>query len=323
MFGRSLSSIIKWALIGGVVFLLASLLLTNIVTIVDAYRSGDFTQLVLLCILTGIAVRIEGAYSGGGDMIAFLLKFFAVIMCVFLCGVVFFIPLTAGILFSITGVVITIVVLTAWRDPSSITSNLESKLGSKVLSYITTPESSHVLVKSLEQLGMRVLILPDGAWDNILGILRDRPKLPVAAVHFMEQDVLIVKAKGNLTWMRQTRELLETRGIGRVKEASKLFTRIVLAMPVLLEKGPSKIKLDQYHVVRDKETVAIVLAQKPAQMVVHPSNRGLVVVAKTEDVFGLNTEEIPVKNIPHVLIGRDISVLEDKYDPTGGQNNAN
>ncbi len=295
----------------------------NIVTIVDASRSGDFTQLVLLCILTGIAVRIEGAYSGDGDVIGFLLKLFAVIMTIFLCGVVFFIPLSTGILFSIIGVALTCFVLTAWRDPSSITSNLESKLGSKVLSYITTPESSRVLEKSLEQLGMRVLILPDGEWDNVLGILRDRPQLPVAAVHFMEQDVLIVKAKDNLTLMRKTRELLETRGIARMKEASNLFTRIVLAMPVLLEKGPSKIKLDQYRVVRDKETIAIVLAQKPAQMVVHPSNRGLVVVAKAEDVFGLNTEEIPVKYIPHVLIGRDISVLEDKHDLTGGQNNAN
>lgn len=235
----------------------------------------------------------------------------------------FFFSMGAGIIFSFISILLIGIVLSAWRNPSSITKNLESLLGSQVLSHLTTPESSSVLVKSIEQLGMRVLLLPDGEWGNVLGILRDRPQLPVAAVHFLEQDVLIVKSKDSLIWMRKTRELLESRGITGVKEASELFSRIVLAMPVLQEKGPSKVKLDQYRVVRDKDTVAVVLAQKPVQMVVHPSNRGLIVVARAEDVFGFDTEEIPLQNIPHVLIGRDINVLEDKYDLTGGQNNAN
>ena len=168
---------------------------------------------------------------------------------------------------------------------------------------------------------MKVLILPEGSFDKALQMLLERPQLPVVLTHYEEEDVLIIKTGGDTASLHRTKNVLSDYKITGTRPASSLHERFILALPLLEEKGPEKLRIDQFKLVADDDTMKSILQLRPVSMSVHPSSNGLCLIVRAKDVFGLEAEEIPRSLVAQVVIGRDISVLAGNNSQGGTTDN--
>lgn len=325
MFGKSMFRLVKWAIALGIALVAGAYLMTSIAEVVVILRAGNYTLFAVALVFTGIVVRISGTYEGKWIVARIMLPVLSGVSSIYVIMIIFVWLLPMGIITSLIAAGFTMCILGIIHNPSLVQENLAKAIAlpqsMSALSPIGRQDRSKTLLRSVERLGMRVLILPKNSWDKVITLLNDRPQLPVALVHFQDEDVLIVRSNGDHSGYRRTKELLEEIGITKIRDASPLYTRTVLALPILEESRTDGGWLEQYKIITHRNTVKVVLEQRPLEMTVFPSQHGLILLVKSSDVFGLKVEEVPQSQIGHIVLGRDISILQSE-GVMGGNANA-
>jgi hypothetical protein len=325
MFGKSVFTLAKWAIVAGVAIVIGSQLLESVSWVVISFRFGNFMPLMGVLAITFVVQRISTAAKQQAQIVAMLTDVLASASAVYLFFVMLLGLLPYGLNISLIGSCFSIIVIAAIRSPDDFRKRI-SLLVETAGTYTATGIGmgygrEKALWNSVVRGKKEVLCIPQDGFNSVIDILKDRPMLPVALAHYVDMDFLIVTNHDGHDWTYQVKRLLLEEGVPGVQLAPPLLKKVVLFMPLFEEDRG--VQVEGYGLASSENSVNALLSARPCRMTVFPSSDGLRVVARRDSVPGIEMKEIPAEVSKRVVFRRDIDGVTKVPEKTEGLKSAN
>jgi len=308
------------AVAGTVALTVGASLLSSVVVVVTALRAGDIVPLIIVAVTTVILLRLSAKPSEKRTPVHVLLEVLGWTSAIYLFVVVLMWVLPFGMVPAILAAGITAMLCGLVKNPTGLNEKISqivdvtSSLGLSPtgLSIASRLDGTQSMWARIESFQYKVIIIPHKHFDTVVGLLTDRPKLPVSLTRLEGTDALIVRDE---EWADRVIVVLRESGVPDAHIASPLLEKTIIAFPLLEQEHG--VKVNDYQFTCDPETVEKLLAIQPLRMTVYPDPKGLVVMVFSDSVPGLNLEPLPMGREASAVMARDISHLP-RGEPTIG-----
>lgn len=307
MFGKGLTKIIGYAVAGAIVLVTGAELLTSVVSVVLAFRSGNLIPLLGVIVLTVLLLLTTG-HVGEKTPTHMFLNILGYAATGYLIVVTFVIAIPSGLIGSIILAGVTGVLCSFIRNPKNIQYYV-----SQAFSHIHTSGVFNGLSRRIIPVGdgtyftqnmvYSILILNEGSRDRIIQLMRDRPLLPISYTHYVDCDVLFITERNNPSKYGRILKLLKEYDIHTKGPASPLLSEAIQMIPIIDSRYG--LKLDDYRLTKDEATIANLLELSPPRLTVFPTPTGLCVLVPDMDAPGLNVEPLRRGHEHEVLLHRN------------------
>ena len=304
--------IVELVVAGAVALAMGASLLSSVVGVVTALRTGDIVPFILVAVTTVIFLRLSARPSEKRTPVHVLLEVLGWTSAIYLFVVVLMWVLPFGVVPAILAAGITAMLCGFVRDPIGLNEKMSriadassslglSPTGLNITSQLDGTQSIWARIESLQY---KVIVIPHKHFGTVIDLLKDRPKLPVSLTRLEDTDALIVRDED---WADRVLAVLRESGVPDAHIASPLLEKAILALP-LLEQGHG-VKVNDYQFTCDADTVEKLLTIQPLRMTVYPDPKGLVVMVFSDSVPGLNLDPLPIGREASAVMARDISHL--------------
>ncbi len=321
MIKGSLLKVVTWGIIAGVALVIATQILGSVSWVVMSLRLGNYIPFISIVLVTAIMQRLPISIKSENRIVSTLLDVISWAAVVYLFFVALIGLLPYGLLTSIVGAGLSLLGCMIIRDPSELKERLilaadvaESLRGS---GFKSGTDRDVMMWSFIRRQQMEVLQIPRGSFENAVTILRDRPMLPVALLHFEKSDFLLIKTSNEIKWVRQVKRVLADAGILDVLHVPPLLKKALLLLPLLDEHDG--LKISDYVIASNEKSVEVLLKHRPERMVLFPNSEGLRIVARRESVPGIDTLNITPDLAERVVLGRDNYALTTIINRVGGE----
>jgi hypothetical protein len=300
------------AVAGAVALAVGANLLSSVVGVVTALRAGDVVPLIIVAVTTVILLRLSAKPSENRTPVHVLLEVLGWTSAIYLFVVVLMWVLPFGMVPAILAAGITAMLCGLVRDPTGLNEKMSrivdassslglSPTGLGITSRLSGTQSMWARINRLRY---KVIIIPPKHIDTVIGLLKDRPKLPVSLTRLEDTDALIVRDE---EWADRVLVVLGESGVPDAHIATPLLEKAIIALPLLEQEHG--VKVNDYQFACDPNTVEKLLVLKPLRMTVFPNPNGLVVMVFSDSVLGLNLQPLPIGREASAVVARDISRL--------------
>jgi hypothetical protein len=325
MFGKSIFTLAKWAIVAGVAIVIGSQLLESVSWVVISFRFGNFMPLIGVLAVTFALQRISIAAKQQTQIVAMLTDVLASASAVYLFFVMLLGLLPYGLAISLIGSCFSIIVIAAIRSPEDFRKRISHIVEAAGI-YTGTGigigyDREKALWNSIIRGKKEVLCVPQEGFNSVIDILKARPMLPVALAHYVDMDFLIVTNSDGHDWTYQVKHLLLEEGVSGVQLAPPLLKKVVLFMPLFEEDGG--VQVAGYGLASSESSVNALLSARPCRMTVFPSSDGLRVVGRRDSVPGIEMKELPAEVSKRVVYRRDIDGVTKLPEKSEGLMSAN
>lgn len=325
MFGKSVFTLAKWAIVAGVALVIGSQLLESATWVVFSFRLGNFVPFVGVLAITLVLQRVSVVAKPQVSVVAMLTDVLASASSVYLFFVILLGLLPYGLIISLIGSCLSVIAVAAVRSPSEFKKRI-SLLLETAGTYTGTGlgmgyDSEKALYNSIIRQRKEVLCIPQAGFGCVVNILKARPMLPVALAHYVDMDFLIVTNSDGHDWTSQVKRLLQEEGLSGVQLAPPLLKKVVLFLPLLEED--SGLQVADYGLASSENSVNVLLGARPERMTVFPGSDGLRVVARRDSVPGIEMNEIPPEVSKRIVLRRDTGAVTRIPEKTEGLMTAN
>ncbi len=325
MFGKSVFTLAKWAIVAGVAIVIGSQLLESATWVVLSFHLGNFVPLLCVLTITFVLQRVSVAAKPQVPVVAMLTDVLASASSVYLFFVILLGLLPYGLAISLIGSCLSVISVAAIRSPSELKKRI-SLLMESAGTYTGTGlgigyDREKALWNSIIRLKKEVLCIPQAGFSSVVNILKARPMLPVALAHYADMDFLIVTNSDGHDWTSQVKRLLQEECVPGVQIVPPLLMKVVLFLPLLEEE--TGMQVADYGLASSENSVNALLGARPVRMTVFPGSDGLRVVARRDSVPGIEMNEIPTQISKRVVLRREIDAVTRLPEKTEGLMTAN
>jgi hypothetical protein len=309
--------IMSWGIIAGVALVLGAQILSSVSWVVVSLRLGNIVPFSLVLVVTLLLQRVATSTESKSPVVSTLIDVLAWASVVYLFFVLLVGLIPYGLLIAISASGFSVLGCMIIRDPTELKEKLlltaDMASAYRGVGLRSGPDRDAVLWSYLQRKNIAVLQLPRGSFDNVIAVLKDRPMLPVALVHFDYTDFLIIKDSKEVDWIRQIKRVLHDAGVFDTFLVPSLLRRAILLMPILDEHDG--LYTADYVLAINEKSVQVLLDHRPERMTVFPHSDGPRIVVRRESVPGIEVENI--------VVGREHEALSNMVVPPGGEPTAN
>jgi len=317
MFGKGIMKLIGFAVAGAIALVAGAELLTSVVSVVLAFRFGDFSPLIFVIGLTvGLLLLVNRVSDESPTRL--ILSILAYAASGYLAVVSFVIMLPYGLVFAGITAGVTAGLCSFIKDPSFVTSHLQV-----FIAQIQSTGSLNGLAKRIIPIGdgdsftlhtfHNILILEEGSRDRVIQLMEDRPLLPVSLTHFVDCDVLFVSEDSNDSKFEQILKLLKDLSIQTKGSTSLLLAEAIQMVPII--DSQNGLGMENYRLAKDEKSIKELLTLAPVRMTVFPTTTGIRVLVPDMDAPGLIVERLEQGKEADVLLHRNYTLLEEVEKP--------
>jgi hypothetical protein len=207
--------IMSWGIIAGVALVLGAQILSSVSWVVVSLRLGNIVPFSLVLVVTLLLQRVATSTESKSPVVSTLIDVLAWASVVYLFFVLLVGLIPYGLLIAISASGFSVLGCMIIRDPTELKEKLlltaDMASAYRGVGLRSGPDRDAVLWSYLQRKNIAVLQLPRGSFDNVIAVLKDRPMLPVALVHFDYTDFLIIKDSKEVDWIRQIKRVLHDR----------------------------------------------------------------------------------------------------------------
>ncbi|MFW9786413.1 MAG: hypothetical protein ACFFE1_01950, partial [Candidatus Thorarchaeota archaeon] len=272
MFGKSILKLVGLVFAGAIALAGGAELLSSVVGVVLAFRTGNPFPLIIAGAITVVLLRLMKKQKEDTP-VKMVLNVVSYAASGYMIVVGFVIALPFGLVVSIVTAVATSILISFIGDPSAILNEIQEYIPSGVSGslsglskrVIQTGDGSSLTLNSTNS----VLVINPEHRNKVAELMRDRLLLPISLTHFEEIDVLFVSTGRNLSMLDRVLALLKSYGIESKGQAPTLLAEAVQMIPIIDEKNGLMMK--EYRLAKDEKTVNDLLSMWPIRMTVFPS----------------------------------------------------
>ncbi|MHA1926656.1 MAG: hypothetical protein ACXABV_05400 [Candidatus Thorarchaeota archaeon] len=309
MFGKGVLKIIGLAVAGAMALAGGAQLLASVAIVIVAFRSGDIIPLVLTIGTTMALIQMKRRLAN--DTLSSIVGILAYAASGYLAVVAFVGMLPLGLVSSLVGAAVTIMVCSVMYDPSQLTAWMATLSSDSTISWINQAPGSSGFPIYLEMFHQLILIPPDSR-EMIVTLMRDRPLLPISLTHFNECDVLFIDNNSKRTSSTQVKDIIEKRNIPIGCEASTLLREAILKVPLIDEKHG--LAMNEYHLAYENDTIVQLILNPPSRMIVFPSKTGPRIIYPESAAPGLVSRKVPDNELANALLLHNYTNLQEVND---------
>ncbi|NWF95607.1 MAG: hypothetical protein HXY34_05660 [Candidatus Thorarchaeota archaeon] len=312
MLGKSLFSLLKYAIVGAVAITLGAELIQATSSAVHSLRDGNPLPLLFTLAVTMVLMYSSGRMEltkGHSRVMTLLLNVLAYSSLVYLFLIVFLGMLPWGIPLAVASAGVTAAVCHTLRQPGVITTLAESAVSAAQRHGLDVPfgtpaDESEAIRRVIERRGLRVLILPPGSLRAVLRLLVERPMLPVTVTHFDSLDALVVATGGQDHILRGVESVLREIGLDPAL-APSMLEEAILYLPQL--EANHGLPLDGYCLATEENAVKMILEAPPSRVTAFPPSKGngVAVVVRREDSLGMDVRRMSRGEAVMTVLGRE------------------
>ncbi|MFW9796782.1 MAG: hypothetical protein ACFFE2_07075 [Candidatus Thorarchaeota archaeon] len=315
MFGKSILKLVGLVFAGAIALAGGAELLSSVVGVVLAFRTGNPFPLIIAGAITVVLLRLMKKQKEDTP-VKMVLNVVSYAASGYMIVVGFVIALPFGLVVSIVTAVATSILISFIGDPSAILNEIQEYIPSGVSGslsglskrVIQTGDGSSLTLNSTNS----VLVINPEHRNKVAELMRDRLLLPISLTHFEEIDVLFVSTGRNLSMLDRVLALLKSYGIESKGQAPTLLAEAVQMIPIIDEKNGLMMK--EYRLAKDEKTVNDLLSMWPIRMTVFPSEWGLMVLVPDMEVTGLNVETLKQGHESELLLNRNFTAIREVID---------
>ncbi|MHA1909581.1 MAG: hypothetical protein ACW98Y_19940 [Candidatus Thorarchaeota archaeon] len=316
--------IMSYGIIAGVALVLGTQILSSVSWVVVSLRLGNIVPFSLVVVVTLLLQRIAASVEAKSPVVSTLVDISAWASVIYLFFVLLVGLIPFGILIAIAAAGLSVVGCMIVRDPSDLKEKLilaaDMATAYRGAGLRSGPDRDSVLWSYLQRQSMEVLQLPRGSFETVTTVLKDRPMLPVALIHFDYTDFLIIRDSKEVEWIKQVKRVLHDAGVFDTLLVPTLLRKAILLMPILDEHDG--LKTSDYVLAVNKKSVQVLLDHRPERMIVFPHSEGLRIVVRRESVPGIEVESIPSDLTERIIVGREHDALSSIVIQPGGESTA-
>jgi hypothetical protein len=309
LFGKGVLKIIGLAIAGAMALAGGAQLLASVAIVVIAFRSGDIIPLVLTVGTTLALIHMKRRLAN--HTLSNIVGILAYAASGYLAIVAFVGMLPFGLVSSLVGAAITIMVCSVMYDPAQLTEWMATFSPDSTMSWINRGPGSSEPPLNLDVSHQLILIPPDSR-EMIITLMRDRPLLPISLTHLNECDVLFIETTSKRTSSAQVRDIIARRNIPIGCEASSLLREAILKVPLIDEKNG--LAMSDYHLAFENDTIVQLIRNPPSRMMVFPSRTGPRIIYPSPDAPGLVSQKVPENELANALLLHSYVNLEEVND---------
>ncbi len=305
---------------GAIVLATGAELLASVVSVVLAFRFGNFVPLLAVAVLT-IVIQIVTNHASHDSRGFIVIKTLAYAITGYLALTVFLIAFPYGLIISILTSGAVCVLSSAfrkqklgiyWTKVKQSLSHSQNGLHGLANRQVPVGDGTSFKLNSFHT----IVILEEGVREKIVQLLRERPLLPVSFTHYEDCDVIFIADENDPVRYEHVMKLLKDSSIGVKGPASPLLAEAVQMVPILDSRNG--LKFEDYRLARDEKTICSLLAQAPSRLTVFPSPLGLGVLIPAMEALGMNVERLKRGCEADILLNREHSHLEEVEEPIEG-----
>ncbi|MDF1537706.1 MAG: hypothetical protein P1Q69_02245 [Candidatus Thorarchaeota archaeon] len=317
--------VVTWGVIAGVALVIGTQILGSVSWVVVSLRLGNYIPFISIVFVTLLMQRFPVSIKSENRIIRTLLDVisWAAVVYLFFVLLVGFLPY--GLLVSIVGAGSSLLACMIVRDPSEVKERLllaaDMAESLRCTGFKSGADRDAMMWSYMRRQQLEILQLPRGSFDNVVKVLRDRPMLPVALVHFEKSDFLVIKTSNDINWVRQVKRVLSDAGIIDILHTPPLLKKAILLLPLLDEHDG--LKISDYVIASNEKSVEVLLKHRPERIMLFPNSDGLRIVARRESVPGIDTMNITSDLAERVVLGRDNKALTTIINRAGGESITN
>ncbi len=304
--------LIGYAVAGAIALVAGTELLASVVSIVLAFRLGNFSPLLVVIVLTVVLLLIVNRVSEDSPT-RLILNILGYASISYLAVVAFVIVLPYGLLFAGIAAGTTVGICSFIKDPGSLNTQF-----TQFISQMQNAGSLNGIRQRVIPVGdgesfklnsaHNILLLGKDTREKVIQMMRDRPLLPVSLTCYVDCDVLFISAKFD-----QVINLINELGIETKGNTSPLLAEAIQMIPII--DSQNGMGMENYRLARDEKAVTELLTLAPIRMTVFPTTSGLVVLIPDMDAPGLLVEHLEEGTEVDVLLHRNYSLLEEVEKP--------
>ena len=313
MFGKGLIKLVGYVIAGAIALAAGAELLSSVVKIVLAFRTGNPVPLIFVIIIAVPVLVVSSRIKANtpASMIANILSY---LVTGFLVVVSFVIGIPYGLVIAIVLAGVCGAFCSILRDSTQF-----RKFISTSISHFQILESLNGLPKRLVPVGdgttfalnsfNNVLMLKDGYRDKLIQLMRERPLLPISYTHYVGCDVLFITENNGHSKFDRIMKLLREYGIEIQAHTSPLLAEAIQMVPII--DARHGLSLDEYRMTRDEATITNLLGLSPPRLTIFPTPYGLCALIPDMEAPGLNIEPLKRGYEHEVLLNRNYLHLRE------------
>jgi hypothetical protein len=309
LFGRGILKIIGLAIAGAMALAGGAQLLSSVAIVVTSFRSGNMIPLVIAISTTVVLMQLKRSLAK--HTLSGIIGFLAYAASGYLAVITFVGLLPYGMVTSLLGAALTIIVCSLMYEPSNLREWMATLSTDSSVSRLSRNSGVSSLSISRE-VTHHIVLLPSESRQKVITLMRDRPLLPISLTHFNECDALFIDTKSERIDLAQIRDVLLTAGITIKSDASPLLREAILKVPLIDEKHG--LSMAEYFLATDQDAVKHLIQNLPSRMIVFPSRTGPRVIYPESAAPGLISQRVPDGELANALLLHRYANLKEVND---------
>jgi hypothetical protein len=309
LFGKGILKLIGLAIAGAMALAGGAQLLSSVAHVIISFRSGDIVPLLLAICITLALIQMRRLLAD--NSLSAFLGILTYAASGYLALLVFVGLLQYGMVSSLLGASLTIIVCSVMYDPSFLNEWIAALSTDSSISWMGRGQMPSELTIGSDASHQLVLVPPESR-EKIIGLMSDRPLLPISLTHFNECDVLFINTTSKRTRVVQVRNILTKAGISIRHDASPLLRDAIIKVPLIDEKHG--LAMADYCLAIEPNTVDHLIHNMPSRMIVFPSKTGPRVIYPESAAPGLISLRVPENELVNALILHRYTNLEEVND---------
>ncbi len=309
MFGKGILKIIGLAIAGAMALAGGAQLLSSVALVVIAFRVGDIVPLVLVIGTTFSLIQLKRIL--GDRTLSAIVGILAYAASGYLSVIAFVGLLPYGMLSSLVGATLTIMVCSVMYDPSQLNEWLATLSADSPASWLSRSVSPSELLPNLE-VSHQLILLPPNSLNLIARLMKNRPLLPISLTHYNECDILFIDATSKRTTPAQVREILVKANVALGNEVTPLLREAILKVPLIDEQNG--LPMSDYCLATEHDTVVQLMSNAPSRMIVFPSKSGPRIIYPESAAPGLVSQKVPENELVNALLLHRYAGFEEVHD---------
>ncbi|MFW9888372.1 MAG: hypothetical protein ACFFER_09330 [Candidatus Thorarchaeota archaeon] len=309
MFGRGILKIIGLAIAGAMALAGGAQLLSSVAFVVISFRSGNIIPLAIAVGTTVALMKLKLLLAK--NTLSGIIGILAYAASGYLAVIAFVGLLHYGMVTSLLGAAVTIILCSLMYDPSNLNEWMAMLSSDSSVSLLNRNPGVSILSSSKE-VSHHIVLLPSESRDKVISLMRDRPLLPISLTHFNECDALFIDTKSERINLAQIRDILMRGNITIKGDASPLLREAILKVPLIDEKHG--LSMTEYFLATDQDAVKHLIRNLPSRMIVFPSKSGLRVIYPESAAPGLISQRVPDSELVNALLLHQYANLKEVND---------
>ncbi|MFX0054582.1 MAG: hypothetical protein ACFFAD_06630 [Candidatus Hermodarchaeota archaeon] len=309
MLGRGILKIIGLAIAGAMALAGGAQLLSSVALVVISFRNGNIIPLIIAIGTTAALIQLKRLLAK--HALSAILGILAYAASGYLAVVAFVGLLPYGMVPSLLGAALTIIVCSVMYDSSNLKEWMATLSPDSTISWLSRNPGTPELSIS-KQVSDHIALLPPESRENVIMLMRDRPLLPISLTHFNECDVLFIEIKSERASLNQIRDTLLRASVAIKNDASPLLREAILKVPLIDEKHG--LSMAEYCLATDQDTVNHLIRNPPSRMFVFPSRTGPRVIYPESAAPGLISQRVPERELVNALLLHRYTNLKEAND---------